>query len=73
MAITSTTIASFDVKITSEGLLVLESKLAKASDFMEVMDKWNPEYENTPVIASMLDYYAGVFNLMLKDSQKMVF
>ena len=72
MAGTSSTIASFDVKITSEGLLVLETKLAKSSDFMEVMDKWNPEYENTPVIASMLDYYAGVFDLMLKDSQKMV-
>ena len=73
MAVASTTIASFDVKITSEGLLVLETKLAKASDFMEVMDKWNPEYEYTHDIASMLDYYAGVFNLMLKDSQKMVF
>jgi len=42
-------------------------------DFIEVMDKWNPEYENTPVIASMLDYYAGVFKLMMKDSQKMMY
>jgi len=70
--VTSSTIASFDVKLTSEGLLVIETKLADGMDFIEVMDKWNPEYENTPVIASMLDYYAGVFNLMLKDSQKMV-
>ena len=73
MAVSSTTIASFDVKITSEGLLVLETKLARSSDFMEVMDKWNPKYENTPVIASMLDYYSGVFDLMIKDSQKMIF
>ena len=73
MAVSSTTIASFDVKLTSEGLLVLETKLARSSDFMEVMDKWNPTYENTPVIASMLDYYSGVFDLMIKDSQKMVF
>ena len=73
MAVSSTTIASFDVKLTSEGLLVLETKLARSSDFMEVMDKWNSEYENTPVIASMLDYYAGVFDLMVKDSQKMIF
>ena len=73
MAVSSTTIASFDVKITSEGLLVLETKLARSSDFMEVMDKWNPKYENTPAIASMLDYYSGVFDLMVKDSQKMIF
>ena len=71
--VTSSTIASFDVKLTSEGLLVIETKLAKGKDFIEVMDKWNPEYENTPVIASMLDYYKGVFDLMLKDSQKMIF
>ena len=73
MAVTSTTIASFDVKITTQGLLVLETKLAKSEDFVRVMDKWNPEYENTPVIASMLDYYAGVFKLMMKDSQKMTY
>ena len=42
MAVTSSTIASFDVKITSEGLLVLETKLAKSSDFMEVMDNGIP-------------------------------
>ena len=68
----SSTIASFDVKLTTQGLLVLETKLARTEDFIRVMDKWNPEYENTTVIASMLDYYAGVFKLMLKDSQKMV-
>ena len=66
-----TVIASFKVKITKEGLLILESKLANPIEFTEVMDKWNPEYENTPVIASMLDYYSGVFNLMIKDSQKL--
>ena len=71
--VTSSTIASFDVKLTSEGLLVIETKLANGMDFIEVMDKWNPEYENTPVIASMLDYYAGVFKLMMKDSQKMTY
>ena len=66
-----TVIASFEVKITKEGLLILESKLANPIEFTEAMDKWNPEYENTPVIASMLDYYSGVFNLMIKDSQKL--
>ena len=71
--VTSSTIASFDVKLTSEGLLVIETKLAKGEDFIKVMDKWNPEYENTPVIASMLDYYAGVFKLIMKDSQKMTY
>jgi len=71
--VTSSTIASFDVKLTSEGLLVIETKLANGMDFIEIMDKWNPEYENTPVIASMLDYYAGVFKLMMKDSQKMMY
>ena len=71
--VTSSTIASFDVKLTSEGLLVIETKLAKREDFIKVMDKWNPEYENTPVIASMLDYYAGVFKLIMKDSQKMTY
>ena len=69
----SSTIASFDIKLTTQGLLILETKLAKSEDFIRVMDKWNPEYENTPVIASMLDYYAGVFKLMLKDSQKMMY
>ena len=68
----SSTIASFDVKLTTQGLLILETKLARTEDFIRVMDKWNSGYENTPVIASMLDYYAGVFKLMLKDSQKMV-
>ena len=38
--VTSSTIASFDVKLTSEGLLVIETKLAKGMDFIEVMDKW---------------------------------
>ena len=66
-----TVIASFEVKITKEGLLILESKLANPIDYTESMDKWNPSYENTPVIASMLDYYSGVFNLMIKDSQKL--
>ena len=66
-----TVIASFEVKITKEGLLILESKLVNPIDFTEAMDKWNPSYENTPVIASMLDYYYGVFNLMIKDSQKL--
>jgi|TARA_B100000900_G_C20485804_1_gene677408 hypothetical protein len=66
-----TVIASFEVKITTEGLLILETKLADSFEFTETMDKWNPEYENTPVIASMLDYYSGVFNLMIKDSQKL--
>ena len=66
-----TVIASFEVKITKEGLLILESKLANPIDFTEAMDKWNTSYENTPVIASMLDYYSGVFNLMIKDSQKL--
>ena len=36
--VTSSTIASFDVKLTSEGLLVIETKLAKGEDFIEVMD-----------------------------------
>ena len=66
-----TVIASFEVKITTEGLLILQTKLAHPIELTEAMDKWNPEYENTPVIASMLDYYSGVFNLMIKDSQKM--
>ena len=66
-----TVIASFEVKITTEGLLILQTKLAHPIEFTEAMDKWNPEYENTPVIASMLDYYSGVFNLMIKDSQKL--
>ena len=66
-----TVIASFEVKITTEGLLILQTKLAHPIEFTEAMDKSNPEYENTPVIASMLDYYSGVFNLMIKDSQKM--
>ena len=66
-----TVIASFEVKITKEGLLILESKLANPIVVTEILDKWNPSYENTPVIASMLDYYSRVFNLMIKDSQKL--
>ena len=37
------------------------------------MDKWNPSYENTPVIESMIKYSDEIFNLMLKDIQKMTY
>ena len=68
-----TTLASFEVKITTEGLLILETKLPPTDEFKSAMDKWNPSYENTPVIASLLDYYKGVFNVMSKDSQKIIY
>lgn len=71
-SIQSTTIASFDVKITTEGLIVIDKSLADADEFESAMDNWNPEYENTPVIASLLKYYKGVFDLMIKDTQKAI-
>ena len=67
-----TTLASFEVKITTEGLLILETKLPPTDEFLDAMDKWNPSYENPPVIASLLDYYKGVFTVMSKDSQKII-
>ena len=67
-----TTLASFEVKITTEGLLILETKLPPTDEFLDAMDKWNSSYENTPVIASLLDYYKGVFTVMSKDSQKII-
>ena len=67
-----TTLASFEVKITTEGLLILGTKLPPTDEFLDAMDKWNPSYENTPVIASLFDYYKGVFTVMSKDSQKII-
>ena len=69
----SSTLASFELKLTTEGLIVLEKKIAPANEFTEAMDKWNPSYENTPVIESMIKYSDEIFNLMLKDIQKMMF
>ena len=67
-----TTLASFEVKITTEGLLILETKLPPTDEFLDAMDKWTPSYENTPGIARLLDYYKGVFTVMSKDSQKII-
>jgi hypothetical protein len=69
----STTIASFELKLTTQGLIIAEKKIAPANEFTEAMDKWNPSYENTPVIESMLKYSDEIFNLMLKDIQKMTY
>ena len=69
----SSTLASFELKLTTEGLIVLEKKIAPANEFTEAMDKWNPSYENTPAITSMLKYSNEIFNLMLKDIKKMTY
>tara|TARA_R110000851_G_scaffold3565_1_gene14626 strand:+ start:2071 stop:2229 length:159 start_codon:yes stop_codon:yes gene_type:complete len=50
-----------------------KKKIAPAKEFTEAMDKWNSSYENTPVIESMLKYSDEIFNLMLKDIQKMTY
>ena len=69
----SSTLASFKLKLTTEGLIVLEKKIAPANEFTEAMDKWNPSYENTPVIESMIKYSDEVFTVMLQDIQKMTY
>ena len=69
----SSTLASFELKQTTEGLIVLEKKIAPANEFTEAMDKWNPSYENTPVIESMIKYSDEVFTVMLQDIQKMTY
>ena len=69
----SSTLASFELKLTTEGLIVLEKKIAPANEFTEAMDKWNPSYENTPVIESMIKYSDEVFTVMLQDIQKMTY
>ena len=69
----SSTLASFELKLTTEGLIVLEKKIAPANEFTEAMDKWNPSYENTPVIESMIKYSDEVFTVMLSDIQKMTY
>jgi len=69
----SSTLASFELKLTNEGLIVLEKKIAPANEFTEAMDKWNPSYENTPVIESMIKYSDEVFTVMLQDIQKMTY
>ena len=37
----STTIASFELKLTTQGLIIAEKKIAPAKEFTEAMDKWN--------------------------------
>ena len=69
----ATTLASFELKLTTQGLIVLEKKIAPAKEFAEAMDKWNSSYENTPVITAMIKYSDEIFNLMLKDIQKMTY
>ena len=69
----SSTLASFELKLTTEGLIVLEKKIAPANEFTEAMNKWNPSYENTPVIESMIKYSDEVFTVMLQDIQKMTY
>ncbi len=69
----SSTLASFKLKLTTEGLIVLEKKIAPANEFTEAMDKWNPSYENTPAIESMIKYSDEVFTVMLQDIQKMTY
>ena len=69
----SSTLASFELKLTTEGLIILEKKIAPANEFTEAMDKWNPSYENTPVIESMIKYSDEVFTVMLQDIQKMTY
>tara|TARA_R110002020_G_scaffold258785_1_gene472607 strand:- start:255 stop:473 length:219 start_codon:yes stop_codon:yes gene_type:complete len=69
----ASTLASFELKLTTEGLIVLEKKIAPANEFTEAMDKWNPSYENTPVIESMIKYSDEVFTVMLQDIQKMTY
>ncbi len=67
------TLASFELKLTTEELIVLEKKIAPANEFTEAMDKWNPSYENTPAIESMIKYSDEVFTVMLQDIQKMTY
>ncbi len=69
----SSTLASFELKLTTEGLIVLEKKIAPANEFTEAMDKWNPSYENTPAIESMIKYSDEVFTVMLQVIQKMTY
>ena len=69
----SSTLASFELKLTTEGLIILEKKIAPANEFTEAMDKWNPSYENTPAIESMIKYSDEVFTVMLQDMQKMTY
>ena len=69
----SSTLASFELKLTTEGLIILEKKIAPSNEFTEAMDKWNPSYENTPVIESMIKYSDEVFTVMLQDIQKMTY
>jgi len=69
----SSTLASFELKLTTEGLIILEKKIAPANEFTEAMNKWNPSYENTPVIESMIKYSDEVFTVMLQDIQKMTY
>jgi len=69
----SSTLASFELKLTTEGLIVLEKKITPANEFTEAMDKWNPSYENTPAIESMIKYSDKVCTVMLQDIQKMTY
>ena len=69
----SSTLASCELKLTTEGLIILEKQIAPANEFTEAMDKWNPSYENTPVIESMIKYSDEVFTVMLQDIQKMTY
>ncbi len=51
---TMTTLINFSVDLTDDGQIATEVTYVPPEVFRKVMDKWNPEYENTVVISSMI-------------------
>ena len=68
----SANIAELKIELLQDGNILVTSSSINPSEFIKAMDNWNPEYENTPTIASLIKYYKGVFNVILDDSKKIL-
>jgi len=49
-----TILVNFSVELTADGQIATEVTYINPNIFREAMDKWNPEYENTPTISFMI-------------------
>jgi hypothetical protein len=65
-------LAELKIELNTEGNIIITSSNIKPEEFIKAMDNWNAEYENTPTIASLIKYYVGVFDVILKDSKKIL-
>ena len=63
---------NFTVKLTQAGHISVEHSHVEPSEFKEVMDKWNKQYENNEIFVSLLEYLSKHTSVMEKDIRKIL-